>query len=106
MQTKDLRTTWALCTEETTAPVRVPVSGRFNVNNMRIAMDLAILGMGVAALGLVMTRKDVAAGTLVRVLEPYGLPPKVIHAITPTRLLPAKTKLFLQCLREHIRGSF
>ena len=44
-------------------------------------------------------RDDVASGRLRRVLPEWNLPPVQVHAITETRLLPARTRLFIEFLK-------
>jgi DNA-binding transcriptional LysR family regulator len=58
--------------------------------------------MGIAVLDESMARPEVEAGRLVRVLPDWSPPSVPVHALTPSRLLPAKTRLFLDCLSEHI----
>ena len=94
------QTTWDLHKGKTR--VAVPIRGRFVANNLRFVLELAALGMGVAAVDSAMARHAVAAGTLVRVLPAWSPPPVAVHALTPSRLVPAKTKLFLDCLSEHL----
>jgi DNA-binding transcriptional LysR family regulator len=92
--------TWIL--ERGRARATVPIRGRFVVNNLSLALELAVLGMGVVAIDEAMAHRAVAAGTLVRVLPAWSPPAMPVHALTPSRLLPAKTKLFLDCLGEHL----
>ena len=94
------QTTWHLAKGR--ASVSVPIRGRFVANNLRFVLELASLGVGVAMVDNAMARAAVAAGTLVRVLPAWSPPPVVVHALTPSRLVPAKTKLFLDCLSEHL----
>lgn len=82
--------------------VAVPIHGRFVANNLRFVLELAALGVGIAMVDNAMARSSVAAGTLVRVLPDWSPPPVVVHALTPSRLVPAKTRLFLDCLSDHL----
>jgi DNA-binding transcriptional LysR family regulator len=48
-------------------------------------------------------RPAVAAGSLVRVLPDWSPPPVPVHALTPSKLLPARTRIFLDTLSDHLR---
>jgi DNA-binding transcriptional LysR family regulator len=84
--------------------VRIAVAGRFVANNIRLLLQLATLGLGVAVLDCKLAQPEVDAGRLVRVLPEWSPPPVPVHALTPSRLLPAKTRLFLDCLSQHLQG--
>ena len=94
------QTTWDL--SKGRSKVSVPIRGRCVANNLRFVLELALLGVGVAMVDTAMARAAVAAGTLVRVLPGWSPPPVVVQALTPSRLVPAKTKLFLDCLSDHL----
>jgi DNA-binding transcriptional LysR family regulator len=80
----------------------VEVRGRIVANSMRFQLDAAVLGMGIVMVNEVMAKPAVADGRLVRVLPEWSPQPVPVHALTPSRLLPAKTKLFLECLTAHL----
>ncbi len=80
----------------------VTVKGRFATNNPRLMLRLAVLGMGVAVVDDFMARTDLESGALRRLLPEWRVPPVPIYAITPSRRLPAKTRLFLDCLVAHL----
>jgi DNA-binding transcriptional LysR family regulator len=81
----------------------VPIRGRFVANSLRFVLELAALGLGVIAIDRAIARPHVEAGRLVRVLPAWSPPAIAVHALTPSRLLPAKTKLFLDCLSAHLK---
>ena len=82
--------------------VSVNVTGRAAANNVSFLRRLAKLGMGVAVLDELLAVDDLAAGTLRRLLPEWSFSKEPICAVTPSKLLPAKTRLFLNCLRDHI----
>jgi DNA-binding transcriptional LysR family regulator len=82
--------------------VELDVSGRFLSNNLSLMLELTSLGFGVVAIDTAVARAAVAAGRIVRVLPAWHPAPTQVHALTPSRLLPAKTRLFLGCLTEHL----
>ncbi len=94
------QTTWDLAKGK--SRISVPIRGRFVANNLRFVLELAALGVGIGMVDVAMARAAVAAGTLVRVLPAWSPPPVLVHALTPSRLVPAKTRLFLDCLSEHL----
>jgi DNA-binding transcriptional LysR family regulator len=81
----------------------VAVRGRFIANSMRFQLELAERGVGIVAVDNGVARSAVQAGRLVRVLAEWSAPLVPVHALTPSKLLPAKTKVFLECLTEHLR---
>ncbi|KGD88106.1 LysR family transcriptional regulator [Achromobacter sp. RTa] len=72
-----------------------PAAQRYGVNDACMARQLAMLGAGIAALGG-------EAGGLVRVLPDWSLGPVAVHAVTETRLLPAKTRRFIDFLAQRL----
>ena len=81
----------------------VPVRGKWVANSMRFLLELATKGLGIVAIDRAVARPAVASGTLVRVLPEWSPPPVPVHALTPSKLLPARTRVFLDCLGDHIR---
>jgi DNA-binding transcriptional LysR family regulator len=79
--------------------VDVMIVSRFAMNSVGLSRTLALLGVGIAALDTELTREDVALGRLRRVLPDWSLAPVQVHAITETRLLPARTRLFIDFLK-------
>lgn len=102
LRSTDDETTWTLRRGE--EQIALAVKGRFVANNIRFLLQLATLGIGIAALDLEMARPEVEAGRLVRVLPAWSPPAVPIHALSPSRLLPARTRLFLDCLSRNIQG--
>ena len=83
----------------------VEVKGRFVANAMRFLVELAKSGVGIALIDDVIAQEAVAAGALVRVLPAWSPAPVPIHALTPSKLLPSRTRLLLDCLRDHLNLS-
>lgn len=79
--------------------VDVMVTTRFAMNSVGLSRALATRGVGIAVLDPEIARDDVASGRLRRVLPEWNLPPVQVHAITETRLLPARTRLFIEFLK-------
>ena len=91
---------WTLRDGRLTA--RVAVSGRFGLNSMSMIRRLATLDMGVILMPEEIVADELANGRLRRVLPHWQGSPVPVHAITETRLLPAKTQRFIEFLREHL----
>jgi DNA-binding transcriptional LysR family regulator len=83
--------------------VDVMIGTRFAMNSVALNRGLAIQGVGLAVLDDVLARDDVTLGRLVRVLPDWSLAPVQVHAATETRLLPARTRLFIDFLRTRLR---
>ena len=80
----------------------VTVAGQVLVNNFGFMRQLAVLGHGVAMLHEPMALADVRAGRLERVLPGWWLREVPALALTSSRLLPAKTRLFLDMLINEV----
>lgn len=91
---------WMLSRGATTT--EVAVGGQVSVNNFGTMRELAVLGLGVAGLHEPMVTGDVREGRLRRVLPDWILREAPVYAIMPSRLLPAKTRLFLDMLSERV----
>ena len=80
----------------------VEVRGRFVASGMTFLLELARSGLGIALLDDVIARDAVAEGALVRVLPEWRPVPVPIHALTPSKRWPSRTRLLLDCLRDHL----
>jgi len=93
-------TTWSLHSGR--RRVSVAVSGRAAANSVSMLRRMTLLGMGVSALDEVLVVDDLEAGRLKSVLAEWTPPPLPVWAVTQSKMLPAKTRLLLECLRDHI----
>jgi len=78
--------------------VEIAVGGRFLLNSIGLIRRLATLDLGIAMLAAEIVTEDMAEGRLRRVLPQWQATPIQVHAITETRLLPAKTQRFIEFL--------
>jgi DNA-binding transcriptional LysR family regulator len=92
--------TWVLCKGERTEQVQV--SGALVVNNFGLMRQLAELGLGIAMLHEPMVGPDVREGRLKRILPDWILREAPVYALMPSRLVPAKTRLFLNMLTARV----
>ena len=82
----------------------VAIGGAFVADSPGLLQRLAVAGMGIALLPELGAREAVASGRLQRVLSPWQAEAVPIHALTTTRLLPAKCRCFIEFLREQAAG--
>ena len=82
--------------------VKVMTTTRFAMNSVGLSRSLAVRGVGIAAMDTELARDEVTSGRLVRVLPEWSLSPVQVHAITETRLLPARTRLFIEFLKGRL----
>lgn len=73
-------------------------------NNMPMLRQLAEAGVGIALIDELMGVRAVESGVLRRVLTDWALPPVPISIVTPTRFLPAKTRMFIEMLTSEVSG--
>ncbi len=91
---------WVMSRDGETVEVRV--GGAILTNNFGLMRQFAVLGLGFAALHEPMVTPDLRAGRLARVLPDWVLREAPVYALTPSRLAPAKTRLFLDMLSERV----
>ncbi|WP_246012025.1 LysR family transcriptional regulator [Hydromonas duriensis] len=80
----------------------VDVNGQFIVNNIGMLRQLAIDGAGIFRSTETWAKADVLNGKLVRVLPEWSPPNASVYALTTTRLLPAKVRVFLDFLVQRM----
>ena len=92
--------TWAL--HNAAESIQVAVGGRFKVNSIGLIRRLASLDLGIAVLPEKIVAEDVAEGRLRRILPDWEGAQTPVYAMTETRLLPAKTRRFIEFLKERL----
>lgn len=80
----------------------VKVGGKFQMNSIGMMRRLAQMGVGIAMLPEPIVQEDIQNGTLVRILSEFEAEPVTIFALTETRLIPAKTQVFIEFLQRKI----
>ncbi len=95
LRTKD--TSWNLIHQNGDMQT-VAVTGQFVANNPGLLYQLALNGHGIVQSTENLVTADLAAGRLVRVLPDWRPPVVEVYALTTTRLLPAKVRVFIDYL--------
>jgi len=100
----DLMSYWVLHSGDKVERVRV--SGRLAVNNVGMMGRLAAQGLGISPL-LVFEpmERAIAQSGLVRVLPDWSLTPMPLFALLPSRMIPAKTRAFLDFIQPRLNVS-
>jgi DNA-binding transcriptional LysR family regulator len=84
----------------------VKVAGRFRTSGALAANEAAARGLGIATAPLWQVRWLVDRGAVELILTRYEPPPASIHAVWPaTRVLPARTQLFIDFLAAHLKNE-
>jgi DNA-binding transcriptional LysR family regulator len=84
----------------------VKVTGRFRASGAMAVNEAALHGLGIANAQLWQVRSLVDRRDLEVVLTHFEPPPVPVHAVWPaTRLLPAKTQLFIEFLAARLKGE-
>ncbi|WP_437871436.1 LysR family transcriptional regulator [Methylorubrum extorquens] len=91
--TQGAGTTWSLSRDDKIVPV--PVNGSLSCNSPSLARKFALAGQGIFSAHRLSVERDLASGRLEQVLPEWDLPPTPIYIVTTSRLLPAKTRRFV-----------
>jgi DNA-binding transcriptional LysR family regulator len=84
----------------------VKVAGRFRTSGALAANEAAARGLGIATAPLWQVRSLVDRNTVELILTRYEPPPVSIHAVWPaTRVLPARTQLFIDFLAARLKDE-
>lgn len=80
--------------------------GRATANSLELLVKLACVGVGVAAVPDYFAAPSVRCGELRRVLPGWCLPAQTVWAVFPgRRLMPAKTRAFIDMLQTALAGA-
>lgn len=71
-------------------------------NNIGLLRKLAIEGVGIVALSTELIKEEIKTGQLVRILKDWQPPLVPFYALTETRLIPAKVRVFIDFLIMHL----
>jgi DNA-binding transcriptional LysR family regulator len=72
------------------------------MNNMGMVQRVAVLGLGIAMISDDMACSEVQSGRLQPILPEWSLPAVPIYAVTTSRLLPAKIRVFIEFLMNKL----
>lgn len=84
----------------------IAVRGPFTVNSAEVLRQTALSGLGITCITRYQVEDLLQSGALVELLGQYRLPARAIYLVTlPDRLLPAKTRAFIDFLLEARSGQ-
>ena len=83
--------------------VVIPVSGSLNSNSPGMNAQLAMAGNGIALLPDLVAYPLLQQGRLKAILPQYQSSEQPIYAVTTNRLLPEKTRLLINFLKEKLK---
>lgn len=101
IQTSGNGSPWRLIRDEQS--VEITVNGPIAANSLGMIRRLTVLGAGIGYIDSVMVREDLLKGRLTHILPAWQLAPVPIHAITISRLLPAKARVFIDFLSQRLQ---
>lgn len=91
---------WELSSEDKTE--RVTVSGPLSVNNVAMLSRMATLGLGIVPMSDAKCPTLATADSLVRILPEWSFDPIPLLALFPSRLMPAKARVFIEFLMARL----
>ena len=83
-------------------PLHMAVTGPLSVNQSAAAADACVAGLGIGNFFAYQVAPLVASGALRVILARFEAPPRPVHIVYPARLLPARARLFIELMQEHI----
>jgi DNA-binding transcriptional LysR family regulator len=96
-------TLWRLYKNDESVEVRI--GGRFMLNNVGMMRKLSILGQGIFFTPYEVVQEDINNGSLIPLLPEWRGDILPVYALTETRLLPAKVRVFIDFLRNKLSGD-
>jgi DNA-binding transcriptional LysR family regulator len=95
---------WTLPDPDDGSPVRL--SPRMTVNDVVVAREMALAGLGLAMLTHALCEAEVEARKLVRLLPDHPIPPvPMVATFLERRHMPLRTRAFIDLLAETIRAD-
>lgn len=82
--------------------VSIAVNGRLNMNSAEMRVIAAIRGLGMIKLPQYLADQHLRLGALKQVVMPYPLEALTVSVLYPTRMIPRKTKIFLDFIQNNI----
>jgi DNA-binding transcriptional LysR family regulator len=98
MNARESGSRWKLHKKSTGEIKVIPVQGRFAIASVALNKKLALQGAGIAVIDQALVQDDLQNGQLVHVLPQWALSPVDLHLLTPSRLMPARVRLFGEML--------
>ncbi len=86
--------------------IEVKIGARFMLNNVGMTRQLALLGQGIIFTPLEVVQDDINKGLLTSILSEWQGDILPVYALTETRLLPAKVRVFIDFLKEKLNRNF
>lgn len=80
-------------------------AANFSANSMTLLKQCVMKDMGIAVLSDTMMLEDINYGKAIRVLPDWRPPEVPVYALTETRLLPAKTRVFLEFIAQKLNST-
>lgn len=96
---------WKLVNTRSAEEQTVAASGSFTANNIGLLRKMALQGTGVVLLTQDFASEDLEAGRLLRILPDWAPPDFSAYALTETRLLPAKVRVFIDFLIRNLKSK-
>ncbi len=79
---------------------QVRVKGRIALNQVMMLRRMGESGMGIVPLSI----QDMKSGGLVRVLPDWSFAPMPMAALFPSRMMPARARVFIDFIKERLAG--
>jgi LysR family transcriptional regulator, regulator for bpeEF and oprC len=82
--------------------VDVNVHGRFSTNNVSMTLKFTEQGHGIAAMSPPIARQALDREAVRQILVDWSLPPMPVHLVMTSRLIPARTRAFVDFLANRL----
>jgi DNA-binding transcriptional LysR family regulator len=98
---RNIEPAWTLANDR--QRITTQIRAKISVNSLGVVHELTLRGAGIGLLAESMCKEDVHNGRLKRILPDWSADPMPVFAVTANRVLPAKTRVFLDFLAERLR---
>jgi DNA-binding transcriptional LysR family regulator len=96
---------WRLIRNESGETLTISVQGRFTVGSVSLIKKLGLNGAGIAVVDQALVLEELQKGLLIQILPQWRLSTVDLHLLTPSRLMPARVRLFGDLLVEALQAS-
>jgi DNA-binding transcriptional LysR family regulator len=105
MNSSGAGSSWRLTRDDSAETQTILVQGRFTVGSVSLIKKLVLRGAGIAVVDQALVLEDLQERRLVHILPNWRFSVVDLHLLTPSRLMPARVRLFGDLLVETLQAT-